>query len=126
MELLGAGFERAKRRVGVGLFLLGAAAVAAFGFDRATEVTDFGGVGVARQTDALHAAARAWFWEGYGPACPSVARLEADGFLDPRQPAVDPWGTPFDIACDGRRVRVRSAGPDRRLDTADDIGAPSQ
>lgn len=33
----------------------------------------------------------------------------------------DAWGTPRDWLCDGKGFTVRSAGPDRVLDTADDL-----
>jgi hypothetical protein len=41
---------------------------------------------------------------------------------------VDPWGAPYTIACDddGEDVYVRSAGPDRRRGTADDVAVPKR
>ena len=34
----------------------------------------------------------------------------------------DPWGTDYDLSCpDSTRSLVRSAGPDKKLGTADDI-----
>jgi|KBSMisStaDraftv2_1062788.scaffolds.fasta_scaffold357585_2 hypothetical protein len=38
-----------------------------------------------------------------------------------RQGMVDPWGTVFAFTCRGGDPIVRSAGPDRLFDTADDI-----
>lgn len=34
---------------------------------------------------------------------------------------VDPWGTPFQIECRETRVRVFSAGPDKKPGTGDDV-----
>jgi len=36
---------------------------------------------------------------------------------------VDPWGTPYQIDCANERLRVFSAGPDKKPGTADDIRA---
>ena len=33
----------------------------------------------------------------------------------------DPWGTPYQLQCDQRRVHVFSLGPDKVAGTADDI-----
>jgi hypothetical protein len=34
---------------------------------------------------------------------------------------LDSWGTPFDYQRDGATFKLRSAGPDMKLNTADDI-----
>jgi cytochrome c-type biogenesis protein CcmE len=34
---------------------------------------------------------------------------------------LDSWGTPFDYQRDGATFKIRSAGPDMKLNTADDI-----
>ena len=34
---------------------------------------------------------------------------------------LDSWGTPFDYQRDGTTFKLRSAGPDMKLNTADDI-----
>lgn len=59
--------------------------------------------------------------------CPTVEQLVRDRVLDPK-PAVanDPWGTAFTIQCSDEAVSVRSAGPDRKLGTADDIVSVSR
>lgn len=42
----------------------------------------------------------------------------------------DPWGTPFQISIDRTNpvtrddIAIRSAGPDRKFDTRDDVSAP--
>jgi len=36
----------------------------------------------------------------------------------------DPWGHPYELERDGDDVRVRSAGPDGRTHTGDDISVP--
>ena len=43
--------------------------------------------------------------------------------FDPATMRADAWGTPFEIECQGARVRVRSLGPDRTRDTPDDLWA---
>jgi len=55
--------------------------------------------------------------------CPTRT-LELNHFV-PALHAVDPWGTPYQFLC-GKQfnvtgVRMRSAGPDHRFDTTDDI-----
>ncbi len=44
------------------------------------------------------------------------------GFL--RRSAADPWGTDYEFVIEDERVVVYSAGPDRELETEDDIFAP--
>ena len=52
---------------------------------------------------------------------PSHPALSADGHLSDR------WGTPYHVhALSSNAYRIRSAGPDRRLFTNDDLVAPSQ
>lgn len=34
---------------------------------------------------------------------------------------IDPWGTEFEVENEGEKIRVISAGPDRAINTADDI-----
>lgn len=52
--------------------------------------------------------------------CPTVDALIAARRLDEYE-ETDPWGNEFVIECEGSRIEVRSAGPDRQLDTDDDI-----
>jgi hypothetical protein len=49
-----------------------------------------------------------------------LARTPGAAF-DPNTMSRDLWGTAFEITCEGRKVRLRSFGPDRRADTPDDI-----
>jgi len=55
--------------------------------------------------------------------CPTLDQLLAEGYL--RNAARDPWGTPLQLRCPGQHARdgadVVSAGPDKELETADDI-----
>ena len=53
--------------------------------------------------------------------CPSVAQIEDSKLLRGGLKAEDPWGTRYEVVCKDRRVHVRSLGPDRRPNTADDI-----
>jgi Type II secretion system (T2SS), protein G len=59
------------------------------------------------------------------PSCPhSIDELVAGRYLD-RGNAKDPWGSPLKLTCPGRHdtegADVESLGPDKQLDTADDI-----
>lgn len=36
----------------------------------------------------------------------------------------DPWGTEYELYTEEGRIDIRSAGPDRKFDTRDDIRAP--
>ncbi|MCC6526995.1 MAG: type II secretion system protein [Polyangiaceae bacterium] len=56
--------------------------------------------------------------------CPTVTTLLERRELDEDATRTDPWGTPFEIRCDGERTRVSSAGPDEQRESADDIAAP--
>lgn len=58
-----------------------------------------------------------------GP-CPTVAELVAAGDLE-EDNEVDAWSRPFSIACTGVKIIVRSAGPDRQIETEDDIVVPA-
>jgi hypothetical protein len=66
------------------------------------------------------------FWrleQGGRTRCPTLADLASTpstGF-DRATMAMDPWGSPFEIDCLGGTVRLRSLGPDRTPETADDI-----
>ena len=55
--------------------------------------------------------------------CPTLDQLVNEGYL--QRAAKDPWGTPLQLRCPGRHTRdaadVVSAGPDKELETADDI-----
>jgi general secretion pathway protein G len=57
---------------------------------------------------------------GDGQACPSVGELVSAKKLDGKR-VKDPWGTRYEVRCESDEVRGRSAGGDRRLDTADDV-----
>lgn len=65
----------------------------------------------------------AWVAANPDRACP--ARLaELDAYVG-RRDTIDPWGTTYQFLC-GRQhgvvgLRVRSAGPDRQFDSADDV-----
>lgn len=56
--------------------------------------------------------------------CPTPAELRRDKMLDAQFPKEDPWGTPFSILCNEDEIQARSAGPDRAVDTGDDLWAP--
>lgn len=74
-------------------------------------------VDAARQ---LLAAAEGWKSE-HSDGCPTISQLVEDGKLDESDRTDDAWGNRFRIVCDGSSTSVRSAGPDRRAGTADDM-----
>lgn len=57
--------------------------------------------------------------------CPTVERLVGLGLL--RKPPRDPWGTPLSLECPPKHDRdpadVVSAGPDKKIGTADDLNS---
>lgn len=44
--------------------------------------------------------------------------------LDSSGAFMDPWDTPYRISINGTNVETRSAGPDMKFGTKDDIAAP--
>lgn len=54
-----------------------------------------------------------------GVPCLSVDQLVAEKYLS--QGTHDAWGTQFVVECTAAKVVVRSAGPDRALNTSDDV-----
>jgi hypothetical protein len=56
----------------------------------------------------------------HGRCPPAAADLVAGDYLA-NVDAVDPWGTTIAISCTPDDWSARSAGPDRRFDTSDDI-----
>lgn len=52
--------------------------------------------------------------------CPSLAELVSAKKLDPRK-IEDPWGSPYQIVCDGDDLHVVSPGRDRKAHTPDDV-----
>ncbi len=58
--------------------------------------------------------------------CPTPDRLLRDQAVDRGASVSDPWGNPFRVECDDGGVTVRSAGPDRRDGSDDDIIAPPE
>lgn len=65
----------------------------------------------------------AWQADHKGKTCPaSVDELASYLHGDPGVPTkVDPWGHALFVHCDAHGIEVRSAGPDGKPDTADDI-----
>lgn len=97
-----------------------------------------GGVGVASfkywqkaqltttETNALgiREAVGRWWLENDPSECPGFEELVKSGALDKASRKRDAWGGAWHIQCAEGDVTVSSAGPDRQLDTADDIRAP--
>lgn len=57
--------------------------------------------------------------------CPTMRDLKQAKILDRTRPTTDPWDTEWRISCSAGRVTVTSAGPDKELDTDDDVRFPS-
>ncbi|MET0287730.1 MAG: prepilin-type N-terminal cleavage/methylation domain-containing protein [Polyangiales bacterium] len=53
--------------------------------------------------------------------CPTMRALIDGKLIDAHASTVDAWGHAFEISCESTDTRVRSAGPDGQLETADDI-----
>jgi hypothetical protein len=61
-------------------------------------------------------------WQSEKPeGCPSLTGLADSGFLQSDVRTDDAWGTRFRIVCNGASATVRSAGPDGRFGTGDDV-----
>ena len=54
------------------------------------------------------------------PRCPTPGDLIQGKYTHPHS-LVDPWGTSIAYWCHGEDVEIRSAGPDKLFNTADDI-----
>lgn len=67
---------------------------------------------------AIGDAAAAWQIE-HPNDCPGVPRLRASGGL--KVQPLDPWGTKYQVVCNGERIQVTSIGPDKVENTADDL-----
>lgn len=76
--------------------------------------------------ELLRGAVKMWRIQGNDSTdCPTIPMLIADGQIDRgRMTKEDAWGQPWHIACDERDATVTSTGPDRLLDTEDDIRVP--
>ena len=54
-------------------------------------------------------------------ACPDIAELVRERYLDGSKSSVDPWGNDFVIQCERGDVIVISPGPDGQPGTEDDV-----
>jgi hypothetical protein len=66
------------------------------------------------------AAVESWQTEN-SDGCPTITQLVDDGRLEEDARTDDPWGNRYRIVCEGVHATVRSAGPDRRPGTPDDV-----
>jgi len=64
------------------------------------------------------AAVRAWQADKQG--CPTARELQDAKLIDPFH-VTDRWRSRYLIECAEERLKVRSLGPDRKLDTPDDV-----
>jgi hypothetical protein len=63
-------------------------------------------------------------WRSGHPECPSIAQLKADSILDSSFNDKDPWGNLIELTCESDEIIARTAGPDRKKGTDDDIQIP--
>ena len=90
-----------------------------------------GGAGAGRDAESssradaaqIQAAAKSYRAE-HSDGCPTLSLLEEERFLSRNARADDAWGDRFRVHCTGDEPVVSSAGPDRKLDTQDDIRVP--
>ncbi len=62
----------------------------------------------------------------HGTECPTLPALVQLQLIDPASKTTDAWDVPFGIECDERGlVTVVSAGPDKHMNTSDDIRVPA-
>jgi len=59
-------------------------------------------------------------WQADNPGCPNLRQLQDAKVLDSAF-AADRWGSSSLIECGTETIKVHSLGPDRQLDTADDV-----
>jgi general secretion pathway protein G len=65
-------------------------------------------------------------WKAVNPGsdCPTVQQLKTERDLDTGFNLKDPWGNPYQLACDSDEITCSSAGPDKKEGTEDDIRVP--
>lgn len=74
----------------------------------------------------IRAGIKTWWIDHDSSSCPNVKMLIDDGALERGKTVkADGWGEPWRIVCEGYDVTVSSKGPDKKLDTEDDIHEPS-
>lgn len=56
--------------------------------------------------------------------CPTVDTLSTAQLIDDASKKTDAWDMPFVLECDERGIHVSSAGPDKKINTPDDIRVP--
>lgn len=73
-------------------------------------------------TAARHVLAAVDEWQKANQdGCPTLSTLVESGKLDRDARVEDAWGNRFRVVCDGTEATVRSAGPDRKMGTGDDL-----
>jgi len=61
----------------------------------------------------------------HGSECPSLPVLVQSQMIDEASKTTDAWDTPISVECDDRgHITVVSAGPDKKMNTPDDIRVP--
>ncbi|HEY4104690.1 MAG TPA: hypothetical protein VGM44_12400 [Polyangiaceae bacterium] len=67
------------------------------------------------------AQAAASFRDEHSDGCPTISKLQEDGFLSRDMRTDDAWGNRFRIRCEDDQLSVGSAGPDGIANNADDV-----
>jgi hypothetical protein len=74
----------------------------------------------------LRTSVQSWQAGSSSTACPDLAQLKSERYLDPGWSGIDPWGTEYRITCTSDEVTISCAGPDRHWETRDDTRVPSR
>ena len=108
--------RRAAAAAGALVLMTGAAAYPCRGFPAARLRAAAIGVDTIRKAAELHVNLGAG-----DAACPTIDALIASQMIEAVR-ADDPWGVRYEVICKGDEVSgARSAGPDRRMGTSDDV-----
>jgi general secretion pathway protein G len=73
---------------------------------------------------AVRSAANLYRMQHATDECPTMDLLVRAQLIDEASKTVDAWDLPFVIECDERGTHVISAGPDKKMNTPDDIRVP--
>ena len=74
--------------------------------------------------NSIRSASILWKSSHPGDDCPTVDQLKQEGLLEKAFNSKDPWGNPFQVACDVDEITCSTNGPDRKEGSEDDIRVP--
>ena len=94
-------------------------------YDTTDDIMDDANTSATRTTiSAIESAAQTWETRHFKKPDSLDRLLEPDGDREPLLPAkarTDAWGNEIQYRLNGRRMEIRSAGPDGRMNTSDDV-----